>query len=61
MAMSFTEVVQQSGEVLAQHRAAARLARVVPYDFDNEEKLYPMALLEEVTHISIARPRLRRV
>ena len=33
----------------AQHRAAARLARVVPYDFDNEEKLDPMALLEEVT------------
>jgi hypothetical protein len=32
----------------AQHRAAARLARVVPYDFDNEEKLDPMALLEEV-------------
>ena len=32
-----------------QHRAAARLARVVPYDFDNEEKLDPMALLEEVT------------
>ena len=33
----------------AQHRAAARLARVVPYDFDNGEKLDPMALLEEVT------------
>jgi hypothetical protein len=33
----------------AQHRAAARLARVVPYDFDNAEKLDPMALLEEVT------------
>ena len=33
----------------AHHRAAARLARVVPYDFDNEEKLDPMALLEEVT------------
>jgi hypothetical protein len=32
----------------AQHRAGARLARVVPYDFDNEEKLDPMALLEEV-------------
>ncbi len=32
----------------AQHRAAARLARVVPYDFDNGEKLDPMALLEEV-------------
>jgi hypothetical protein len=31
----------------ARHRAEARLARVVPYDFDNEEKLDPMALLEE--------------
>ena len=32
----------------AQHRAAARLARVVPYDLDKNEKLDPMALLEEV-------------
>ena len=31
----------------ARHRAEAELARVVPYDFDNEEKLDPMALLEE--------------
>ena len=27
----------------AQHRAAARLARVVPYDLDKNEKLDPMA------------------
>jgi hypothetical protein len=33
----------------AKHRAAARLARVVPYDLDKNEKLDPMALLEEVT------------
>ena len=32
----------------AQHRASARLARVVPYDLDKNEKLDPMALLEEV-------------
>ena len=32
----------------AQHRAAARLARVVLYDLDKNEKLDPMALLEEV-------------
>jgi hypothetical protein len=32
----------------AQHRAAARLARAVPYDLDKNEKLDPMALLEEV-------------
>ena len=32
----------------AQHRASARLARVVPYDLDENEKLDPMALLEEV-------------
>ena len=35
-------------EKAAQHRAAARLARVVPYDLDKNEKLDPMALLEEV-------------
>ena len=32
----------------AQHRATARLARVVPYDLDKNEKLDPMALFEEV-------------
>ena len=32
----------------AQHRAAARLARVVPYDLHTNEKLDPMALLEDV-------------
>ena len=32
----------------AQRRAAARLGRVVPYDLDKNEKLDPMALLEEV-------------
>ena len=31
----------------AQHRAAARLARVVPYDLETNEKLDPMAILEE--------------
>ena len=32
----------------AQHRAAARLARIVPYDLDKNEKFDSMALLEEV-------------
>jgi hypothetical protein len=32
----------------AQHRAAARLARKVPYDLDKNEKFDSMALLEEV-------------
>ena len=31
-----------------QHRATARLKRIVPYDLDKNEKLDPMALLEEV-------------
>jgi hypothetical protein len=30
-------------------RASARLKYVVPYDLDKNEKLDPMALLEEVT------------
>ena len=46
----------------AQHRAAARLARVVPYDFDNGEKLDPMALLEEVTqHYALQVADIERV
>ena len=31
----------------AQHRATARLKRIVPYDLERNEKLDPMALLEE--------------
>jgi hypothetical protein len=43
-----TQSMEEFVKKAAQHRAGARLARVVPYDFDNEEKLDPMALLEEV-------------
>ena len=34
----------------ARKRGEARLAKIVPYNFDSAEKLDPMALLEEVMH-----------
>ena len=40
-------VGQEFAKKAALHRATARMARVVPYDFDKDERLDPMAVLEE--------------
>ena len=38
-------------KVAAGKRAEARLAKIVPYDFDRAEKLDPMGVLEEVADL----------